>query len=265
MVSHFVPLLQNEIAKAARRKLSHFGFFIVGLVCVIIYFIAGINGAAAATNAWAYLGFSMQIIYSHIGPIFVVTFAAKLLSDETGTGTIHAILASPVYRWELYLAKAAAGCLYMAALSLVALLFSLSLASIHYQFGPVSDAAGIIYGRNQALHEFLLSYALSWLPWTAFVMYGLLISTLIRSPGAAVSVAISLMVVLDFTKNLLGLDPYLFTRYTDYSWLVLQQLAQGMDFQWRPEVWKMAGLCGVSATVAFFAGLAVFVRQDLNH
>jgi hypothetical protein len=42
-------------------------------------------------------------------------------------------------------------------------------------------------------------------------------------------------------------------------------MAQGMDYQWRPEVWKMAELCGVSAFVTFVTGLVIFVRQDLNH
>jgi ABC-type transport system involved in multi-copper enzyme maturation permease subunit len=96
-------------------------------------------------------------------------------------------------------------------------------------------------------------------------MYGLLISTLVRSPGAAVAVGIVTLFLIDFTKHLVGLDPYIFTRYITYSWLTLQQIAQGMDYQWRPEVWKMIALSGASAVVAFGAGLILFVRQDLNH
>jgi hypothetical protein len=38
-----------------------------------------------------------------------------------------------------------------------------------------------------------------------------------------------------------------------------------MDYQWRPEVWKMIELSGVSAVITFGAGLILFVRQDLNH
>ena len=38
-----------------------------------------------------------------------------------------------------------------------------------------------------------------------------------------------------------------------------------MDYQWRPEVWKMIALSGVSAAITFGAGLILFVRQDLNH
>ena len=63
----------------------------------------------------------------------------------------------------------------------------------------------------------------------------------------------------------MGLDPYIFTRYINYSWLNLQQIAQGMDAPWRPEVWRMIALSGVSALVTLVAGLVLFVREDLNH
>ncbi len=242
-----------------------FGIFAVGLGCVIVYFIAGQLSDPATVNAWGYVSFSMQLVFSDIGPIFIVVFAAMLVAEETGTGTIRAALAAPVQRWELYLAKAVTGLLYMLVLSAAALLFSLALAKIHYHFGPVADSVGVVYSRTQARDQFLLGCALSWIPLSALVMYGLLLSTLIRSPGAAVAVGISTMVLIDFTKHLVGLDPYIFTRYIGYAWLTLKQMAEGMDYQWRPEVWKMVELSGVSAVVAFVAGLFFFVRQDLNH
>jgi ABC-type transport system involved in multi-copper enzyme maturation permease subunit len=263
--SQFVPLLRNEVAKAARRKLPYFGIFAVGLLCVIIYFVAGQLSNTATANAWGYVGFSMQLVSTDIGPIFIIVFAAMLLAEETGTGTIRAALAAPVYRWELYLAKGVTGLFYMMVLSAAALLFSAALASSHYHFGAVGDSFGVVYSRNQALQALLVGYGLSWIPLSALVMYGLLISTIVRSPGAAVSVGISTLFLIDFTKHLVGLDPYIFTRYINYSWLTLQQIAQGMDYQWRPEVWKMIALCGVSAVVTFGAGLVLFVRQDLNH
>jgi ABC-type transport system involved in multi-copper enzyme maturation permease subunit len=265
MTSQLLPLLRNEITKAARRKLPYFGILAEGLLCVITYFVAGAINNMATANAWGYVGFSMQLVSSDIGPIFVVMFAAMLMSEETGAGTIRAALAAPVYRWELYLAKALAGLLYMMVLSTAAVLFSAALGGLHYHFGAVGDSGGVVYGANQALQELGVSFALSWIPLGPLVMYGLLISTLIRSPGAAVSVAVSTMIVIDFTKHLAGLDPYIFTRYINYSWLTLQQMAQGMDYQWRPEVWNMITLSGLSAAAIFGAGLILFVRQDLNH
>lgn len=263
--SLFAPLLRNEVVKAARRKLTYFGLIMVGVVCVIIYFVGGQISNAETANAWGYVAFSMQLVFTDIGPIFIITFAAKLLADDTGSGTIRSALAAPVHRWELYLAKAVTGLLYMLIVSAAALLFSAVLASIHYRFGAVTDSVGVVYGRNTAIQEFLVGYGLSWVPLSALVMYGLLISTVVRSSGAAVTVGISTLFIIDFTKHLMGLDPYIFTRYINYSWLNLQQLAQGMDYQWRPEVWRMFELSGVSAGIAFGAGLIVFVRQDLNH
>ena len=265
MPSQVIPLLLNEIAKAVRRKLPGFGIFAVGLLCVIVYFIAGQPSNTATTNAWYYVGLSMQLLFSDMGPILIIVFAAMLVAEETGAGTIRSALGAPVYRWELYLAKAIAGMGYMLVLSAAALLFSAALAKIHYHFGAVGDAAGVVYSRNQAMRQFLLACALSWIPLSALVMYGLLISTMIRNPGAAVAVGISSLFLVEFTKHLVGLDPYIFTRYINYSWLTLLEFAQGMDYQWCPAVWKMIALSGVSAAVTFGAGLVIFVRQDLNH
>ena len=265
MRSQFVPLLRNEVEKAARRKVPYFGIFLVGLGCLIMYFIAGALSSAATANAWGYVAFSMQLVFTDLGPICLIMFAAMLLAEETGSGTIRAALAAPVHRWELYLAKAVTGLLYLLTVSAAALLFSVALAKIHFPFGAVGDSFGVVYTRNQALREFLLGYALSWVPLSALVMYGLLISTLIRNSGAAVAVGISSLFLNEFTKHLAGLDPYIFTRYINYSWLTLLDFAQGMDYQWCPAVWKMVALSGVSAVVTFGAGLIVFVRQDLNH
>jgi ABC-2 type transport system permease protein len=265
MSSQFLPLLRNEVAKAVRRKVPYFGIFLVGLGCAIMYFVAGAISDPATANAWGYVAFSMQLVFADLGPICIIMFAAMLVSEETGSGTIRAALAAPVHRWELYLAKAVTGLLYMLVVSAATLLFSAALAIIHYHFGAVGDSFGVIYSRNRALKEFLVGFGLSWIPLNALVMYGLLISTLIRSPGAAVAVGISSLFLIEFTKHLVGLDPYIFTRYINYSWLTLLEFTQGMDYRWCPEVWKMVALSGVSAVVTFVAGLIIFVRQDLNH
>src|SRR6185369_17539650 len=99
MFNQFPALLLNEITKAARRKLPYFGLLAVGLLCGVIYFVAGQLSSAATANAWGYVGFSMQLEFTDIGPIFIIVFAAMLVAEETGTGTIRAALAAPVHRW----------------------------------------------------------------------------------------------------------------------------------------------------------------------
>jgi ABC-type transport system involved in multi-copper enzyme maturation permease subunit len=264
MRSQLLPLLRNEVVKAARRKLPWFGFLCAILLSLIVHAMSGALTSTTA-NGWTYTAFSMQIMFSDIGPIFIVVFSAMLLSEETGTGTMRALLGAPVYRWELYIAKAIIGVIYALMFSIISLLCSIALARWHHHFGAVGDTYGVVYGRGLLLHESLFAYALSLIPLFTLVLYGLFISTVVRTPGAAVSVAISTLFIVDFTKHLAGLDPYIFTRYFDYPWLTLQLISQGMEYQWLPEVWKMLGLCGASATMMFFAGLITFVREDLNH
>ncbi|HEX7652566.1 MAG TPA: ABC transporter permease [Verrucomicrobiae bacterium] len=265
MRNQFLPLVRNELTKAMRRKLPYFGLLILGLVAFITYFAAGRMNNGSTVNGWGYLAFSMQLIFTDIGPIFVTVFAAMLLSEETGTGTIRSLLAAPIHRWELYLAKATVGLLYALALSFSALLGSWLLAKTHYHFGHIGDSFGTIYAQRQVLREFVIGYLLSWIPLAALVMYGLLIGTLVRSSGAAVATAIGCLILIDFTKHWLGIESYIFTTYITYPWVNLQQMAQGMDYAWLPDVWKMAGWSGAYLVATTATGLVVFTRSDLNH
>jgi ABC-2 type transport system permease protein len=221
--------------------------------------------AAASANAWGYTSFSMQLVFADIGLIFIIVFSGMLMAEETGTGTIRAALAAPVQRWELYVAKAITGLLYMLSLSAAALVFSLILARVHFGFGAVGDSFGVVYGRGTVVRAFAFGLVLSWIPLAALVMYGLFISTIIRSSGAAVAVGVSTIYLVDFTKHLVGLDPYIFTKYIGYPWVVLQQMSQGVDYRWQPEVWKLIELSGLCGMIAFVAGLVIFSKRDLNH
>lgn len=264
MFSRVLALLRNEIIKAVRCKLPYFGFFAAALLCVIIFVVADELSASNANNAWGYVTLSMQLVFTDIGLIFILVFSALLMADETRSGTIRAMLSAPLYRGEFYLAKAMMGLLYMIAISVATLVLSMALAGIHYRFGAISDSFGEIYSLGKVTGNFFLAFVLTWIPLGAIVLYGLFISTIVRSPGAAVAVSIGTLYIIDFTKHLVGLDPYIFTRYISYPWQIFQLMAQGVDYQWHPEIWKMLGLCGLYGIVAFGAGLVIFLRQDLN-
>ena len=264
MFSRVPALLRNEIAKAVRCKLPYFGLFAAALISVLTFVVADELSATGTGNAWGYVTLSMQIVFTDIGLIFILVFSAMLMADETRSGTIRAMLAAPLYRWEFYTAKAAMGLLYMIVISVATLVLSMVLASFHYRFGAISDSFGVIYSQGRVFVNFLLAFVLTWIPLGAIVLYGLFISTIVRSPGAAVAVSIGTLYIIDFTKHLVGLDPYVFTRYISYPWQIMQQMAEGVDYQWHPEVWKMIGLSCLYGVAAFGAGLMIFLRQDLN-
>ena len=264
MNSQILPLLKNELAKAVRRKLPWFGLAMMGFLCGLIHAVAEQLSAAASSNGWGYLAFSMQLVFTDLGLIFILVFSGMLLAEETGTGTIRAALAAPVHRWELYLAKAIAGLLYMLTLWMAALLLSVALAKTRYGFGPVGDSFGVVYDRPAMVRAFLTGSGLSLVPLCSLVLYGLFISTVVRSAGAAGAVCISSIYLVDFTKHLIHLDAWIFTKYINYPWVVLQQAAQGVDFQWQTEAWRSVALCGAYCVLMFVGGLTIFVREDLN-
>lgn len=257
-------LFRNEIIKAVRRKLPYFGLFGVALICILVSVVVDQFDQNNETNGWGYVTLSMQLVFADIGLIFVIIFSALLMSEETRSGTIRALLASPHPRWRFYYAKTLTGLLYMVVLSVLTLVLSIGLAKLEFGFGAVADDFGEVYSRTQVLGNFLFATVLSWIPLAAMVCYGLLISTLVRSPGAAVGAAIGTVYIIDFTKHLVGLDPYIFTRYITYPWQVMHQVAQGVDYQWQPGIWKMLGLCCANGMGLYLIGLILFTRQDLN-
>jgi ABC-type transport system involved in multi-copper enzyme maturation permease subunit len=206
----------------------------------------------------------MQLAVPDVGPVLILVFAGLLMAEETESGTLQAVLTSPVARWEVYVAKALAGLVYMIVMSVACLALAAALGALRHDYGPVVDTLGEVYRVREVFANLLLACVASWVPLGALVMCGLLVSTLIRRPGAAVAVGLGMVYLIDFTKHLVGVDPYIFTRYISYPWQVLHHVAGGVDYQWTPELWRMIGLCGAYALGAGVTGLVVFRRQDLN-
>ncbi len=264
MPNMVIPLLRNEIAKAIRTKLPYFGFFAASLVCLLAFVVTKETANAENLNAWGYLSLSMQLVFTDIGLIFIAIFSAMLIAEETGFGTARTVLSAPILRWEFYLAKVLTGLLYAGVMLIISLAISICLGLLNYQFGDVADSMGLIYGQKEVFGNFLLAFFLSWIPLAAVVTYGVFVSTIVRKPGQAVAVTIGTIYMIDFTKHIIGVDSYIFTRYIGFSWRVFNQVAQGVDYQWSPEVWKMVTMSLIYCFITFTAGLTIFAKRDLN-
>ncbi len=116
---------------------------------------------------------------------------------------MQAVLAARVSRREFYLAKAIAGLGYMAVLSLVTV-----------------GVAGL----------------------AAVVLLGLLVLVLSGNAGQAIGATIGLLVMLETVKSALKVKEYVFTTHIGGAWYVFQQVWQGLDYLWRPEIWWMIGV-----------------------
>ncbi len=264
MRSMVIPLVRNEISKASRTKLPYFGIIAAVIVCLLTFFVTEEALEGETINGWGYVGLSIQWVFSDIGLLFIAIFSALLIAEETGSGTARVVLSSPVLRWEFYVAKVLTGLLYAAIISIASLIISICLGALRYEFGDITDSAGLIYGQKEILANLLLAFFLSWLPLASIVLYGIFISTIVKKPGQAVAVAIGTIYLIDFAKHFIGIDSYVFTRYIGFSWGLFHQVAQGVDYQWLPGLYKMITVSLAYCIITFAAGLTIFARRDLN-
>lgn len=263
MASMVMPLLRNELTKAVRCKLPYFGFFTASLICVLTYIVTK-EANTENLNGWGFVSLSMQLVFTDIGLIFIAIFSAMLISEETGFGTARTILSTPIFRWEYYLAKVITGLLYTFVMLITTLVVSICLGMLNYKFGDVVDSMGTIYGQKEVVRNFAFALFLGGIPLASVVTYGVFISTIVRKSGQAVAITIGTIYLIDFTKHIIGIDSYIFTKYIGFSWRVFSQLAQGVDYQWSPEVWKMITMSGIYCFITFAAGLVIFAKHDLN-
>lgn len=258
-----LTLLRNEVEKSLHTKVVYLGFAAVSLVCLVIFCAIDMD-EIGFVNAWAFVGIVMQAVFAEVGLIFTALFAALLVVEELATGTIRLTLTAPVRRRDVYLAKVATGLLFMMSLSTAALGLTLLLAPFKYDFGPVADTIGVIYGTPEVLGNFVLAFGASWLPLAAVVTFGVFLSTITTKPGVAVAVTLGVIVLAETVKHFIDVGPLLFTTYLGTSWVIFHDLAQGVDYQWTPRIWHAFAVSAAYAVITFIAGLTVFCRRDLN-
>ena len=257
-------LLRNEIIKARNGKLACIGVGVCGVICLILFATIR-QKEVGALNGWIFTQMVMLSLFTEMGMIFIALFAAQLFAEEAGSGTIRLGLCAPVKRYQYFLAKVIAGHLYMAGLTLIVLTFTVALGMSKHGFGPVEDTFGVIYPTSQAVRCLATTVVLSWLPLGAVVMVALLISVLTRRAVIAMGTTIGLIIMIETLKHMIGIGPWLCTNYLSFPWIIFHEMAQGVDYRWFPELWKMLVVCGATWLACFAIALSRFCRQDLNY
>lgn len=256
-------LLYNEGVKARNGRLACIGIGVCLLICLILFGTIR-QQEVGALNGWVFVQMVMMSIFTEMGVVFTVLFAAQLVAEETGSGTIRTSLCVPVRRYEFFLAKVVAGHFYMIALTVLVLGATLALGALRHPFGPIRDTLGVIYGTGEIIRGLVLALILLWIPLGTVVMFGLLVSVFVTRSGVAMGTALGLVIMLETLKHFVGIGPWLFTNYLPFSWVVFHEMAQGVDYRWFPGLVRMLSVC-LSTWICLFAlSLWRFCRRDLN-
>jgi ABC-2 type transport system permease protein len=203
---------------------------------------------------------AVALIQPFFLPLGTGLLSGEAIAGEASNGTLRYLVARPVGRRRLILAKYAAVMTQLAAAIGWIAVVGLVAGLIAFGWGPIPTLSGSTLAAGPGLVRILVAALYVWLGMAGLAAIGLLISTLTESgPGATaatVSIAIASQ-VLDNLSSLRVIHPYLLT----HRWLAFVDLFR------QPVDWggMQQGLILDAAYTVIFLGLAlaVFGRKDV--
>ena len=262
MIGRIWTAYRFEVEKAVRRKFTYVGLILVVIAAASALLIRPVVNDGESD--YAFIAYATPIALNLLGLLLLVTYCAGLVSTELGSGSICLVLLRPIRRYEFLIAKMLLGVTYAAMLTAVvaAVTWGIALA-----FG---DLTGVAYGGEtvftgaDVLTAYLLGALLVIVPQAAVAAYAVMMSTLVRSTGAATGGAVGVILAIDIVKHPLHITPFVFTTYLEAPWRVFVSRCDGIEASWFPETTYLL-LTSVISMIAFMA-IAIFSlsRRDLR-
>jgi hypothetical protein len=249
-----------ELTKALHLKQTYLGPLLMGMVVLLAPWLYPIEHDGRGD--YAFIAYITPLALNNLGLLLLLAYCAGLISPELGNKSICQILVRPLLRQEYVLAKFLLGITYAVVLTTIVGLGSWSMVYI------LGDLTGILYGGEliYTAEEMLWAYAWGALgvlaPLFSAVAYALLISSLTRSPVAAVTGSVGILILVDLLKYSLNIEKVFFSTYLDTPWHVFNQRCDAIDVAWFPEM----TYCLVTSfiTVVLCVCLAIVISRRRN-
>lgn len=189
----------------------------------------GAGGGESWENGWTVLAGAVQTARPLLVLVLLV-LAGSSVSEEVSLGTLKSILARPVRRVELLLAKLLATWSFGLAVLLVVVLFAAlgGELSPHMGLYDVADPnfpARVKFTHGQMASYLWLSVFLTALPLLSLTALGLLASVWFDHPGYATGLAIMGLFLLSALGGLGGGGDWLFVTYLSWPFETFRDLA----------------------------------------
>lgn len=261
---------RNELTKAIATRFLYLG---LALSMALPYFCS--QGFAQITDAkdltgFIYLTNSVQVAVTSLIPIFILIYGSVLVAFETAYGRYRDVLSRPLGRCEFLIAKLMIGLFYLTALLIVNLFAGFIVGALKYGFKPLKENEEIIVSQGRFFIALVRSYILVLFPLVSVLSFGFFISTLSRSLVGALGFALGIFMGIEPFKFLIPLgdhymDYYLFSSYLDKPFVILNDLAMGIDVRWwSPEIQRCIGFSLFYTALFLSLSFIIFKRRDLN-
>ncbi len=249
-----------ELAKAVRLKATYIGPLLVVVLILFLPFVRGIGRDGA--SSYAFVAYSTSLALDVVVLLLVLIYSSALVSGELGSGTMRIVLVRPLRRREFLAAKLLHGMTYAAGLT------ALVAGMVWITAMALGELTAITYGGEVlfTLDEMGMAYGvgllLSLLPQFAAVGFAVMLSTLTRSVGTAITASVGLWAVLDVAKYPLFIEDYFFGTYIERAWGGFRGQCDALDPSWFPMAYYCVAVSLVSYAV--FAAVAGYVLSRRN-
>lgn len=254
---------QVELSKALRQRITYLGPALVLLVILLALLIHPMR--RDGISDYDFIAFATPLALNLLGFVLLLVFGASQVSSEMGSGTIRTVLVHPVLRHEYGLAKLLVIVTYALALTLAAAASAWLLVLLLGDMSGITYGGEVIYTDRDMRHTYLLGLGMNLLPQIAAAGFALMISTFTRSTGTAVAMALGLWIVSDIAKHPLNIAPYLFTSYTETSWMVFQERCDALSTAtFPPAYYWLVATSLFTAVVCVVIALTVLRRRNFG-
>jgi ABC-type transport system involved in multi-copper enzyme maturation permease subunit len=255
MMVQFWRVFRAEVFKALRSRVFYAGPI---LMLVIAGAAAAYTLASGGVLDYTYIAFTTQAGYGVPVLLLVLLYSAWLVSSETHERTVRVVLTRGAGRFDFLSAKYALAFSYGLVLLVVLSAATWFAAWVHGGLGGVTFGGEVIYSAREMGRAYWLGMALALFPLAAAVAFGLLISTVLPSPAAAMTAVIMLWVGLEAMKYPVGMEWAIFWTYWPTPWLLFSNRCEALPLDILPEVRACAlvsvlwsAVCGGLAWLSF--------------
>ncbi len=270
-------LLRAELIKLALRKGTYVGYalvvFPVGLMAIgARHFehqfrrqISEDFVVAGPVVTAPFIPYSILLpTFLVLVPMIVAMVGGTMIAGETSTGTLRALLARPVRRSAVLLAKFLTAAAYAITVTFFVGLLGWVIGWLVFGRGdlimPQHGLAAI--GEHEAVRRLALAYSFAAVGMIAVVSIALLVSTLTKAPWIALVIAVGIVIVSPMVAEIEyfeSIRPYLLTT----NLMVYMDLFEGPGpLDWATIGTKL-GYLGAYIVVPLIAALVIFQRKDV--
>lgn len=264
-MGEFGGLITNENMKIYRRVRTYVMFGILIGLTIIISLMWLSFGERSQTSMWE-VAFMESSILFFLVTIFTVIVAAGAVAEEFTSGTIKLLLIRPWSRSKILLSKYIAVLLYAITLAVILFASTLLVNWICFGIGNSSAAIGSIPAESggEAFAYLLKYYGLTLISSVVTVTLSFMLSTIFRSSGLAIGMALFLLLVVNNFVMLLAMLDYKWIDYILFIHLNLTQYLGNAPMREGMSLGFSLAVLGVYYIIFIALTWYVFKKRDIT-